>query len=74
MLTMLDPDRTTIEILQQHITHFHELPKPSTRFLPGMLEGMNRISQRIIDLLPGDRVRPQLRSAEAKQENQATRV
>ena len=74
MLTMLDPDSTTTELLQQHIAHFQELPKPSTRFLPGMLEGMNRISQRIIDLLPGDRVRPQLRSAEVKQENLANQV
>ena len=73
LLTMLDPERTTPEALQQHIVHFAELPRPSANFLPGMLEGMNRISQRIIDLLPGERVRPLLRSAATQNETRVRR-
>ncbi len=58
MLTVLDPETTTAEQLMQHIESFDKLPNPSSCFLPGMLEGMNTISQRMIDLLPADRIRP----------------
>ena len=60
MMTTLDPDTVTPEDLQQHIVNLHLLPKPSSAFLPGMLDGMNTISQRIIDLLPDDRIWPVL--------------
>ena len=58
MLKVLDPDTTTPQNLGQWIRNFESLPRPSRHFLPGMLEGMNTISQRIQDLLPGDRIRP----------------
>ncbi len=57
MLTVLDPETITAEELMQHIESFDKLPNPSSHFLPGMLEGMNTISLRIIDLLPADRIR-----------------
>ncbi len=58
MLTMLDPDTSTVEQLRDYIEAFDTLPLPSSHFLPGMLEGMNTISQRMIDLLPEERIRP----------------
>ncbi len=58
ILTMLDPDTTTVEQLKENIETFDSLPLPSSQFLPGMLEGMNTISQRMIDLLPDERIRP----------------
>jgi len=70
MLTMLDPDTTTVDQLRQYIETFDELPKPSSHFLPGMLEGMNTITQRMLDLLPLERVRPIVTDAEQS----ATRV
>jgi len=58
MLTMLDPDTITVEKLTQYVENFDILPKPSNHFLPGMLEGMNTITQRMIELLPNERIRP----------------
>ncbi len=57
MLTVLDPETITAEELMQHIESFDKLPNPSSNFLPGMLEGMDTISLRMIDLLPADRIR-----------------
>ena len=64
ILTVLDPDTATSEILRERIETFDQLPRPSRHFLPGMLDGMNTISQRMIDLLPGDRIRPIVSEAE----------
>jgi len=58
MLTMLDPDSITVEKLTQYVENFDTLPRPSNHFLPGMLEGMNTITQRMIELLPDERIRP----------------
>jgi predicted glycosyltransferase len=58
MLTMLDPDTTTVAQLTEYIEKFDSLPLPSSQFLPGMLEGMNTISQRMVYLLPHERIRP----------------
>lgn len=58
MLTVLDPDAATPANLKHYIDNFQNLPKPSNHFLPGMLDGMNSISLRMIDLLPRDRIRP----------------
>ncbi len=58
IVTLLDPDTITVEALHQHIQDFEQLPRPSSGFLPGMLDGMETISQRMMDLLPGDRIRP----------------
>ena len=58
MLTLLDPDTTTVEQLKECIETFDSLPAPSSYFLPGMLDGMNTISQRMIELLPDERIRP----------------
>lgn len=60
----IDPDTTTVDQLRQYIETFDELPKPSSHFLPGMLEGMNTITQRMLDLLPLERVRPIVTDAE----------
>ena len=64
MLTMLDPDSITVAQLTQYIENFDTLPKPSSQFLPGMLEGMNTITQRMIELLPRERIRPTAEKAE----------
>ena len=64
IVTLLDPDTVTKEELIQYIDDFAKLPKPSSGFLPGMLEGMNTISDRMIDLLPSDRIRPVSRKSE----------
>jgi len=58
IITMLDPRTITVDQLRSYIESFDSLNKPSSGFLPGMLEGMNSISQRMIDLLPSDRIRP----------------
>lgn len=58
MVTVLDPEQTTAEELAQQINHFHLLPIPSSRFLPNMLEGMNTISQRMVELFPENIARP----------------
>jgi len=58
IVTMLDPRTITVDQLRGYIESFDSLNKPSNGFLPGMLEGMNSISQRMIDLLPSDRIRP----------------
>lgn len=58
IVTLLDPDTITAEKLIQYIDDFANLPKPSSGFLPRMLDGMNTISDRMIDLLPSDRIRP----------------
>lgn len=60
MVTLLDPEQTTEADLAHHINNFHLLPKPSGGFLPNMLKGMDTISQRMIDLLPENIVRPAL--------------
>ena len=64
IVTLLDPDTITADELIQYIDGFAKLPKPSSGFLPGMLEGMNTISDRMIDLLPSDRIRPVSRKSE----------
>lgn len=64
IVTLLDPDTITSEKLIQYIDGFENLPKPSSGFLPGMLDGMNTISERMIDLLPSDRIRPVSRTPE----------
>lgn len=66
MVTLLDPDTVTPEILMKYIKIFEQLPKPSEHFLPGMLEGMNTISQRMIELLPEDSIRRIVSEAEQK--------
>jgi len=58
IITLLDPQTITVASLIEYIRHFAKLPKPSSGFLPGMLDGMNTISQRMLDLLPADRIRP----------------
>jgi len=65
LLTMLDPETVSVDELLQHLKNFEHLPRPSSHFLPGMLDGMNTISQRMIDLLPADRIRPILARAKA---------
>ncbi len=58
MLKVLDPETTTPAKLRRFIENFRYLARPSSHFLPGMLEGMNTVSQRMLDLLPSDRIRP----------------
>lgn len=64
IVTLLDPDTITAEELIGYIQNFAALPRPSNGFLPGMLDGMNTISDRMIDLLPSDRIRPVSRKLE----------
>lgn len=58
IITMLDPRTITVDQLREYVEKFDALSKPSSGFLPGMLEGMSSISQRMIELLPSDRIRP----------------
>ncbi len=57
IVTFLDPENTSAEKLRDYIQNFNRLPKPSSGFLPGMLDGMDTIAERMVDLLPDDRVR-----------------
>lgn len=58
MLKVLDPETTSPAGLRRLIENFRYLPRPSTHFLPGMLDGMDTIASRMLDLLPSDRIRP----------------
>lgn len=64
IVTLLDPDTITADKLVQYINEFASLPRPSSGFQPGMLDGMNTISDRMTDLLPSDRIRPVSRKSE----------
>ncbi len=63
ILKFLNPKTATVEQFAGYIKSFDKLTKPSNGFLPGMLEGMDIISQRMLDLLPNDRIRPAPSSA-----------